>query len=230
MKDLVDLLLRLFTPAGALVMVVILGVFTTLYSAIIKFVFEKRLKKFENQHAIELARFQGQLATENQERVESLKAENSKTLKELEAGLTRKTQAELQKSQAVLTEEQAQRQSRRDYEYEARKRLYHECEPLIFEFLESSQNAFDRIHGLARSARHGNLPSWLSRDGYYMASTMYYLLAPVAVYKLMRRRLTVVDLTLDHNIATHYRLAKQLGAAARITTHNGSFIFHNPAF
>jgi hypothetical protein len=54
------------------------------------------------------------------------------------------------------------------------------------------------------------LPGWLSHDGYYMASTMYYLLAPVAVYKLMRRRLTVVDLTLDHNIAAHYRLAKQL--------------------
>jgi hypothetical protein len=39
---------------------------------------------------------------------------------------------------------------------------------------------------------------------------MYYLLAPSAVFKLMRRRLTVVDMTLDHNIATQYQLAKQI--------------------
>ena len=39
---------------------------------------------------------------------------------------------------------------------------------------------------------------------------MYYLLAPVAVYKLMRRRLTSMDMTLDHNIAMHYQLAKQV--------------------
>jgi hypothetical protein len=97
-----------------------------------------------------------------------------------------------------------------DYEYEARKRLYHECEPLVFELLEFAENAGDRIRGLARTARQGDLPDWLSSNDYYIASTMYYLLAPVAVCKLMRRRLTVVNMTLDQNIATQYQLAKQI--------------------
>ena len=32
-----------------------------------------------------------------------------------------------------LEAEQAEQNARRDYEYEARKRLYHECEPLLFQ-------------------------------------------------------------------------------------------------
>jgi hypothetical protein len=136
--------------------------------------------------------------------------DNARALKRLEAELAARTQGELQRSQAALTEDQSKKQSRLEYEYEARKRLYHECEPLIFELLELAENARDRIHGLARTARHGDLPGWLSTDSYYMASTMYYLLAPVAVYKPMRRRLTVVDMRLDQNIGSHYTLCKQI--------------------
>jgi len=209
-KDVVDLLSKLFTPKVTLVILLILGVITTLYTAIIKFFFDRRLKSFENDHAVELAKIQGHLSAETQVLVQDLQTKSKRALKELEAELTQRTQTELQKSQAVLTEAQAEQQSRRDYQYEARKRLYHECEPLIFELLESSENAGDRIRSLARSARQGSLPEWLSRDEYYMASTMYYLLVPVAVYKLMRRRLTIVDMTLDQNTATHYRLAKRL--------------------
>ena len=209
-KELFELLSRLLSPVGALVAVTFVGVFTVLYTAIIKFLFQKKLKSFESKHALEVAKLQGRLSAESQVLVQNLQAESNRALKELDAELTRKTQSELQKSEAVLTEEHARKQSRLDYEYEARKRLYHECEPLIFELLEYSENAGARIRGLARTARQGNLPSWLSDEGYYMASTMYYLLAPAAVYKLMRRRLTVVDMTLDRNIATHYQLAKQI--------------------
>lgn len=139
-----------------------------------------------------------------------MQTKSNTTLKQLEAELTKTTQGELQRSQAVLTEQQSAKQSRLDYEYEARKRLYHECEPLIFELLEFAENAADRIRGLARTARQGDLPDWLADDSYYMASTLFYLLAPVAVYKLMRRRLTAIDMTLDQNIARHYRLAKHV--------------------
>ena len=194
-KDMIGLLAKLFSPQGVLVVVVILGIFTALYTAAIRFLFERRLKEVGQQHAIKLAELQGEL---------------SEKLKKLEAELSRKTQSELQKSEAVLTEAQAQKQARLDYEYEARKRLYHQCEPLVFELLEFAENAGDRIRGLARTARQGDLPDWLSGDDYYIASTMYYLLAPVAVFKLMRRRLTVVDMTLDQNIATQYQLAKQI--------------------
>jgi len=47
-KDLIDLLLRLFTPAGTLVLVIVLGVFTALYTAIIKYLFDRKLKGLEN--------------------------------------------------------------------------------------------------------------------------------------------------------------------------------------
>jgi hypothetical protein len=209
-KDVVELLSKLFTPKVTLFILLVLGIIGTLYTAIIKFLFDRRLKHFEGDHAVELAKVQGHLSAETQVLVQDLQTKSARALKELEAELTRKTQAELQKSQAVITEAQAEQQSRREYQYEARKRLYHECEPLIFELLESSENAGDRIRSLARSARQGSLLAWLSRNEYYMASTMYYLLVPVAVYKLMRRRLTVVDMTLDQNTATHYLLAKRL--------------------
>ena len=209
-KDMVELLSKLLTPGGALVAVIFIGIFTALYTAAIEFWFGKKLKSLESEHAIKLAEFQGRVDAKNQVLTEHLQAESNKALKQLEAALNKQAQSELQKSQAALTEEHAKKQSRLDYEYEARKRLYHECEPLVFELLEFSENAGDRIRGLARTARQGDLPGWLSDSGYYMASTMYYLLAPVAVYKLMRRRLTVVDMTLDRNIATHYQLAKRL--------------------
>jgi hypothetical protein len=206
----IELLSKLFTPRDALIVLIVIALFTALYTAAIKFFFERQLKGVDERHKRELANLQAQLSRDSQVLIQNLQSESNATLKRLEAELNQKTQMALQASQAIVSEEQARKQSRLDYEYEARKRLYHECEPLIFELLEFSENAADRIRSLARTARQGNLPAWLAEGEYYSASTMYYLLAPIAVYKLMRRRLTVIDLTLDTNIATHYTLAKQL--------------------
>lgn len=117
---------------------------------------------------------------------------------------------EMAELNAALGKRKSEEDARRDYDYEARKRLYQECEPLIFQFVELSENALHRIYSLARSTSQGKLPDWLVKDEYYIASTMYHLLAPVVVYKLIQRRLTIVDLTLDNNIDKHYQLAKHL--------------------
>jgi hypothetical protein len=45
----------------------------------------------------------------------------------------------------------------RDYQYEARKRLYEEFEPLLFQFNELSESAFRRILAFVREAKEGNL-------------------------------------------------------------------------
>lgn len=127
-------------------------------------------------------------------------------LKQLELGNSR----ELAELSATLGKRKSEEDARRDYDYEARKRLYQECEPLIFQFVELCENALHRVYSLARSSRHGNLPDWLCDNNYYIASTMYNLLAPAVVYKLIQRRLTIVDLTLDNNIDRHYQLAKHL--------------------
>src|SRR3712207_627574 len=56
-----------------------------------------------------------------------------------------------------LEEQRAVRDARRDYEYEARKRLYEECEPLLFEAAELAELGRYRVVSLARSCREGVL-------------------------------------------------------------------------
>ena len=112
-----------------------------------------------------------------------------------------------------LQEQSAERSARRDYEYEARKRLYTECEPVIFEAMEMAENFRRRVISLARSSRQRSLSSdgtgWL--DGprrYYFRTTAFYLLAPVTSFKILQRRLTGIDLALEPRLELQYRLLK----------------------
>jgi hypothetical protein len=132
----------------------------------------------------------------------------------------RKSQHDLEKLRADLEEKRRERDALRDYEYEARKRLYHECGPLLLQLMELSESALRRIQGLARTARQGNLgparPSWLADargpypQPYYFQSTVYWLLAPLAIVKLLQRRLTLLDFSLDQRIFTQYSLAREM--------------------
>ncbi len=83
-----------------------------------------------------------------------------------------------------LQEQRAERDARRDYEYEAKKRLYTQCEPVIFQAMELAENSRHRVLSLARSARSGDLApdgtGWLAHtDEYFFTSTAFFLLAPV---------------------------------------------------
>lgn len=126
---------------------------------------------------------------------------------------------DLKRLQAEIDEKRAERDARRDYEYEALKRLYQECSPLLFQLSEQAMLALDRIRGLADTAAQGNLGpgshSWLTsnRYRYYRASTEYRLLAPLATFKLLQQRLTRLDMSLDPEIHLIYVLARQ---AARV--------------
>jgi hypothetical protein len=136
----------------------------------------------------------------HESRIEALKSELEKEVKRVEA---------------QLTDQNSERSARRDYEYEARKRLYTEVEPVLFQLVELSEGALHRIYSLARTARHGNLSdpkrSWLNSDeAYYYRSTLYALLAPLAAVKLLQRRITFVDLSVEKSIAAEYALAKRL--------------------
>ena len=94
----------------------------------------------------------------------------------------RKSDRELAQLNAELIETQERRKAQRDYEYEARKRLYSELQPLLFQLVEASDNAYWRIQGLARSAREGRLTGRSSR---LRAQSRNYL--PSTVYRLMVR-------------------------------------------
>ncbi len=131
---------------------------------------------------------------------------------------SRKNARDLESLKADLAEKQAEKNARRDYLYEARKRLYQEYEPLLFQLVELSDTALGRIYALARTARQGDLgpdhSGWLSPDdpssGYFVANTIYRVLAPLVIIKLIQRRLTLVDLTVDSHINHQYLLAKWL--------------------
>ncbi|MCI0623350.1 MAG: hypothetical protein L0387_17110 [Acidobacteria bacterium] len=126
---------------------------------------------------------------------------------------TRSNHRDVERLKADLADRSAQRNARIEYEFEARKRLYQECGPLLFELSELAERALGRIAGLARTAADGNLgsgaESWMGR-GYYRRSTYYRLLAPLAMGKLLRGKLTHLDLSLDPSIHWQYALCKQL--------------------
>lgn len=120
----------------------------------------------------------------------------------------------LQREKADRDDLAAEQNARREYQYKARLRLYEEYEPLLFQLVEASENALYRVQSLARSARLRDInrdgSGWLATDAYYLASTLYTMLAPLAVFRLMRRKLTLVDLNVDPLLARQYQVAKQL--------------------
>ncbi|KON33012.1 MAG: hypothetical protein AC479_05970 [miscellaneous Crenarchaeota group-6 archaeon AD8-1] len=124
---------------------------------------------------------------------------------------TKKNQESITLLNSKLEEKKAEKDARRDYLYDARKRLYEECEPLFFLLNEMSERAIHRVYSLARTARKGNLgksSGWLSSRGYYFKSTLYNMISPLTIFKLMQKRLTLVDLSVDPNVKTRYELIK----------------------
>jgi hypothetical protein len=128
--------------------------------------------------------------------------------------LARRTSKDLAKRTSILEQEGKERDARRDYEYEAKKRLYEECEPLLFQTVELAENARDRIASFARSSRSRDLEAdgsgWLAQPGYYFTSTAFQLLAPMTSFKIVQRRLTVIDLSLEPQIREQYEILKLL--------------------
>lgn len=145
---------------------------------------------------------------------DAIKHEYDQKLESHKASLKSAHDRELERLKSQLGELSAERNARRDYEYEARKKLYEVYEPLLFQLVEQSEGAYYRVLSLARTARIGGLTEnaggWLSHPDYYMRSTIYKLLAPIALFKVIQGNLTFVDLAVDTGIAANYMLAKVL--------------------
>jgi hypothetical protein len=141
---------------------------------------------------------------------EEFERATSQAQREHEAELRKRQEAfeqslELEKNR--LSKAQEEEKARRDYEYEARKHLYSEIQPLLFQLKELSESAYRWVISLARTARQGQL-SWLSK-GYYLSMTIYRFTAPLAVFRLIHGRLTIVDFSVDQPIRVQYNIAKQ---------------------
>ena len=127
--------------------------------------------------------------------------------------LNRKNNIELEKIKSEFELKKDEQAAIRNYEYEARQRLYKEFEPLLFLLVEHGESAYRRIFDLARTAKHGNLEpddGWLKNNEYFKISTIHRLLLPLAVFTLMQRRLTTFDLDLVPYYKVQYSLSKGL--------------------
>jgi len=112
-----------------------------------------------------------------------------------------------------LEETQAEAEARISYSYEARKRLYTVCEPLLFQATEQATEARLRISGLAQAARREHLrpdgAGWMSSpDNYFFRSTVYNLLAPLTSFCILQGRLTTIDLGLDTAVRAKYEMLR----------------------
>jgi hypothetical protein len=121
---------------------------------------------------------------------------------------------EIEAVKAQLQDKSGERDARRDYEYEARKRLYSDVEPLLFQLTEAVENAHRRITALAVNAREGALSdesTWLTvMTEYYATFTMHQLLLPAAIIRLVQEKLTYVDFGVDQKLYLQFRIGKQI--------------------
>jgi hypothetical protein len=150
----------------------------------------------------------------HQDRINLLQREHNESIERLRHTLESERSRKMEELKHGLESQRSKENARMDYEYEARKRLYQEYEPLTFQLQELGESAYQRVQGLVRTAREGNLnpgSGWLSSPlGYYSVNTIYRFLAPLVVFKLMQRKLTLFDLTLEPFFRDQYFLAKAL--------------------
>jgi hypothetical protein len=109
-----------------------------------------------------------------------------------------------------------------DYEYEARRNLYSQFEPALFQLLELADYTLERIWALCEpdvwpALAMGEEPvadvghrAPMAAAKYEIVSTTYALYAPLVIIRSMSRSLTLVDLSLDRRIELQYFLASKI--------------------
>ncbi|HEY0142277.1 MAG TPA: hypothetical protein VGF48_15370 [Thermoanaerobaculia bacterium] len=116
-----------------------------------------------------------------------------------------------------LEQHRTEKTARLDYEYEARKRLYAELEPLFLQLSEQSERAIHRIEAAAASARARHLREesrWINDPyDYFIPMLAFHLIAPLTIVRLIQEKLTFVDLTVSSTLSERYALVKLLQRA-----------------
>jgi hypothetical protein len=106
--------------------------------------------------------------------------------------------------------------ARREYEYRARTAVFEQMQPVLFQLAERCDDAFQRLSGLAKSAKSGRLdvgnPKHRLRadSHYYLPSTIYRLIAPLVAVRMCETEIGRLDVSLAPALANQYRLAKRL--------------------
>lgn len=205
------------------VLAAVVSVLASLGNLIGSYLSARSLQRANARHLRELEEQKAQLQEGLDERksqlqvdLEGRKLEFQKDLEERKTDLqesleSRKSllQKDLERFKAEVTDDLAAQNARRAYEYEARKRLYAQVEPLLFQLFEALEGAFHAVASLCRTQRRGDLPGWLDSDGYYLRSIVHRLFLPLTILRLMQRSTTLLDLRLDPSIRLRYALLKE---------------------
>jgi hypothetical protein len=176
------------------IIVAIIALIASIVSSFVTAIFNRKNEDFKRKQETDLKR----LEIENQEKIKKMEHENQQKIDHLRHEL------EIRK---------IEKDARLDYEYESRKRLYQDFEPLLFLLIECSDSAQFRIQELAKYAKMGKLNEnngWLSYPSYFMISTIYKLLLPISIFKLIQQQLTQYDLELIPLFKVQYLLTKAL--------------------
>jgi hypothetical protein len=117
-----------------------------------------------------------------------------------------------------------------DYEFNARSRLYDECEPLLFQAGEACRNLCNRINLIMAFSRKYSVHQhpWLSTDsnlfargrakaaldemssGYFLFSTVYDLAHPMGYYWLLKKAMSTTDVTVEPLVHLQYVILKRM--------------------
>ncbi len=146
---------------------------------------------------------------------------HAQNLENVKADLVKERNADLENLKSDLTDLRNDKNAYREYKYEALKRLYKECQPLVFQLLETLEGATYRVQNIASKAKRNELEKEFysqyndqnyPNNEYYFLSSIYYLFAPLAIFKIMRKKVTLMDLTLDEDFdfLDYYQLSKQM--------------------
>lgn len=106
--------------------------------------------------------------------------------------------------QNQLAERRSEADAWRSYRFSALTRLYEVYEPLRFQLAGTSAQSANRIISLLTQDVSPRQDQESPR--YRLRSTIYYVLVPSALFRLMEHRLTLVDLRLDPKLNAEYFL------------------------
>lgn len=135
------------------------------------------------------------LAAQDLERLkDSLQLEQSKAKSAMDAEIRK--QVEIQ-----LGEVSVQRQ----YEYEARRRLYLSIGPLRFQLLVACRDLVGRVQAIGASEKYA-----FQLDGYYARSTIYRLLKPIALASLIEEQMALNDFSVDQEAIDFLRFRRSV--------------------
>lgn len=91
----------------------------------------------------------------------------------------------------------------RSYEFEARKRLYADVRPLLFQIAENSHLGRDRIIRVLKNEVQ-------LRDKKDISTSSLWIFAPLVLGRELQRRLTNVDLKLDSAVRAQYIVIREM--------------------